>query len=231
MKTIGLIGGMSWESTAIYYQLLNEEVYARLGGLNSAKVLMYSFNFREIAAMQEQGAWSEVAQKLVCAATNLQRAGADALLLCSNSIHKVAPQIENQISIPVLNIIDITAVKAKQMGISKIGLLGTRFTMEESFYRERLEEVHGIDVILPKEREQKLIHNIVFEELCHGEIRDASEAELLLTIDALEQEGAQAVILGCTELAMLMREQTHHVPLLDATQLHVHYAADWMLTI
>ncbi|TAA46997.1 aspartate/glutamate racemase family protein [Corallincola spongiicola] len=229
MKTIGLVGGMSWESTAIYYKSLNEEIYERLGGLNSASTLIYSFNFREIATLQEQGDWTAVGQKILHASQKLERAGAEGLLLCSNSIHKVAPQLENQLSIPVLNIIDITAVKAKQMGIKKIGLLGTRFTMEEPFYRERLELVHGIDVITPDQRTQRVIHDIIFKELCHGEIRDASEAELLLTIDALEQQGAQAILLGCTELAMLMREQTHHIPLLDSTLLHVEYAMQWML--
>jgi aspartate racemase len=220
---------MSWESTAIYYRLLNEAIYNRLGGLNSAQILIYSFNFSEIATLQDRGEWAVVGQKLLSAAKKLQQAGAEGLLLCSNSIHKCAPQLASQLSVPILNIIDITALKAKQLGINKVGLLGTLFTMDEAFYRERLEAVHGMDVIVPDPEVKQAIHQIIFDELCHGEIRDASEAELLLAIDALEQQGAQAVILGCTELALLMREQSHHIPLLDTTKLHVEYAIEWML--
>ncbi len=229
MKTLGLIGGTSWESTHIYYQLLNEEVSGRLGGLNSAPSLIYSFNFKEIADLQEANQWSEVSLRVLKAAQTLERSGADALLLCSNSIHRVVPQIEPHLKIPIINIIDVTASRAKALNMTRIGLLGTRYTLQSGFFQQRLEEVHGLEVVLPSEYEQGLLHKMILQELCRGEIHDASEAEFLLILDELENRGAQAVILGCTELALLMRDQSHHVPLLDGTKLHVEYAVDWML--
>lgn len=229
MRRLGLIGGVSWESTSIYYSLLNQGIQRRLGGNNAADCLIHSFNFQQIVSLQEAGDWPQIGQLVLQAARNLEQAGATALLLCSNSIHKVAPQLEAQLPIPLINIIDVVGEHAKAQGWQTLGLLGTRFTMREGFYQQRLQQLHGIAVRLPDEREQQILHQVIIHELCRGQVLDASEAELLHLMDNLVDGGVDALLLGCTELAMLMREQGHHVPLLDATALHVEAAIDWAL--
>ena len=229
IRTLGLVGGVSWESTNIYYQLLNEGVQKRLGGNNAAELMIHSFNFQRIVSMQERGDWAMIGSEVYNAARHLQNAGAEALILCSNSIHKVAPQVESRLSIPLLNIVDIAGAHASRNGWKRVGLLGTRFTMGGGFYQQRLADVHGIEVLLPEPHEQEILHRVIIHELCRGQVRDASEAELLHLIDHLVDRGVGAILLGCTELAMLMREQGHHIPMIDATGLHVDYAIDWML--
>ncbi len=229
MRRLGLVGGVSWESTSIYYSLLNQGIQQRLGGNNAADCLIHSFNFQQIVSLQEAGDWPQIGQLVLQAAHNLERAGATALLLCSNSIHKVAPLLEAQLAIPLINIIDVVGEHAKAQGWQTLGLLGTRFTMREGFYQQRLQQLHGIAVRLPDEREQQILHQVIIHELCRGQVLDASEAELLHLMDNLVDGGVDALLLGCTELAMLMREQGHHVPLLDATALHVEAAIDWAL--
>lgn len=229
MRTLGLIGGVSWESTSIYYRLLNEGIQQRLGGNNAAECLIHSFNFQRIVSLQEQGDWAQISNIVLQSARGLQQAGAQGLILCSNSIHKVAPQVESALPVPLLNIIDVAGVHARQQGWRRLGLLGTRFTMAEGFYQKRLQQVHGIEVLLPDEREQQILHRVIINELCRGQVHDASEAELLHLMDNLADSGVDAILLGCTELAMLMREQGHHIPMLDATRLHVEFAIDWML--
>lgn len=229
MRMLGLIGGVSWESTSIYYGLLNEGVQKRLGGNNAADCLIHSFNFHRIVTLQEQGDWAQIGSLVLQAARNLHQAGAQGLMLCSNSIHKVAPQVEAALPIPLLNIIDIAGTYARKQGWRRLGLLGTRFTMAEGFYQHRLQTVHGVEVVLPDEREQAILHQVIIHELCRGQVHDASEAELLHLMDNMIDKGVDAILLGCTELAMLMREQGHNVPLLDATRLHVDFAIDWAL--
>ncbi len=229
MRRLGLIGGVSWESTSIYYSLLNQGVQRRLGGNNAADCLLHSFNFQQIVRLQEAGDWAQIGQMVLQAGQNLERAGATALLMCSNSIHKVAPLLEAQLSIPLINIVDVVGEHAKAQGWQTLGLLGNRFTLREGFYQQRLQQQHGIEVRLPSEHEQQILHRVIIQELCRGQVFDASEAELLHLIDNLVDGGVDALLLGCTELAMLMREQGHHVPLLDATALHVAAAIDWAL--
>ncbi|MGF2734569.1 aspartate/glutamate racemase family protein [Marinobacter sp. DUT-1] len=225
MKTIGLLGGMSWESTQTYYRLLNEGVKERLGGLHSAKLILYSVDFAEIEALQHQGKWAETANILSRAARALEQAGADFLVIGTNTMHKVAPEIEKSIGIPLLHIADATAGVLKRDGVSSVGLLGTRFTMEQEFYRERLEQT-GIQVIIPDEPERELIHRVIYEELCQGEIIQASKQAYLEIVASLAERGAQAVILGCTEIGLLIRQEDTSVSLYDTTELHAAQAVE-----
>lgn len=220
MHTVGLLGGMSWESTESYYRALNEGVKAARGGLHSAKVAMVSVDFAEIETLQHQGRWEETGAMLAAAARQVQAAGADFLLICTNTMHKVAPQIEQAIDIPLLHIADATAERLLADEINKVGLLGTRFTMEQQFYKERLTERYGIEVLVPSEAQRDIVHRIIYEELCLGRIEADSKAEYLAIIDSLHSQGAQAVILGCTEIALLVKQADTLVPLYDTTAIH-----------
>lgn len=230
MKTIGLLGGMSWESTASYYKALNEGVKSRLGGLNSAKVVLFSVNFDEIEKLQHQGKWDETAVLLSDAAESVEKAGADFLMICTNTMHKVVPEIESRISIPVLHIADATANVLQTDGIEKVGLLGTRFTMEQDFYKGRLTDKFGMDVVVPNSEDQETVHTIIYDELCKGVIKKSSKKQYLTIIDKLYAEGAQAVILGCTEIALLVNQQDTQVPLYDTTEIHAKQGLEYALS-
>lgn len=230
MKTIGLLGGMSWESTASYYKTLNEGIKAKLGGLHSAKICLYSVDFDEIEKLQHQGKWTETAVILSQAAKSVELAGADFLMICTNTMHKVAPEIAANISIPILHIADATAQDLIQDGISKVGLLGTRFTMEQAFYKARLTETFGIDVVVPNKDDQTIIHDIIYNELCLGVIRPASKDRYLAIIDKLYEQGVQAVILGCTEIALLVQQSDTQVPLYDTTAIHAQHGIKFALS-
>lgn len=220
MKTIGLLGGMSWESTALYYKLINEEIKKQLGGLHSAKVVIYSVDFDEIEKLQHLGAWDETAKILGEAAKNIQNASADFLVICTNTMHKVAPLIEKHIDIPILHIADATGKKLQNKNIKKVGLLGTAFTMQQDFYKERIYKNFDIEVLIPSEEDMTIVHKIIYEELCLGLIKEDSKKEYLRIIDNLASKGAQGVILGCTEIGMLVKQSDTQVKLYDTTVIH-----------
>ncbi|QWL60311.1 aspartate/glutamate racemase family protein [Aeromonas jandaei] len=230
MKCIGLLGGMSWESTVSYYQALNRGVRAKLGGLHSARVLLNSVDFAEIERLQHAGDWPATARLLAAEARKLQDGGADFLLIGTNTMHKVAPEIEAAIDIPLLHIADATARRLQADGIQRVGLLGTRFTMEQDFYKGRLQMHFGLEVLVPAEAERERVHRIIYDELCLGEICDASRAEYLAIIAGLAAAGAEAVILGCTEIALLVGEAQAAVPLYDTTAIHAEAAVTLALT-
>jgi aspartate racemase len=225
MQTIGLIGGMSWESTLPYYRLLNETVRDQLGGLHSARLVLYSVDFHDIERLQHAGDWVGAGARMADAARALQSAGADFIVLCTNTMHKVAPAIEAAVAIPLLHIADATAVAIKSDGLQRVGLLGTRFTMEQAFYRERLER-RGIDVLVPGEADREIVHRIIYDELCLGQIREDSRAQYRRIIAGLVDDGAQAVILGCTEIALLVGSADAPVPLFDTTRIHALAAVE-----
>ncbi|WP_236174716.1 aspartate/glutamate racemase family protein [Pseudomonas pseudonitroreducens] len=226
MKTIGLIGGMSWESTIPYYRQINERIKEKLGGLHSAKIALYSVDFHEIERLQHAGDWPAAGRLLAGAARSLQAAGADYLVLCTNTMHKVAPAIEAAVDIPLLHIADPTAEAIRAAGIATVGLLGTRFTMEQAFYKDRLVETFGLTVLTPDEADRQVVHRIIYEELCLGQIREASRQEYRRIIAALVEQGAEAVILGCTEISLLVGPVDASVELFDTTALHALRAAD-----
>lgn len=229
MKTLGLIGGMSWESTIPYYRQINEIVKSRLGGLHSAKIILYSVDFHQIEALQRAGDWAQAGAVLAAAARALELAGAQGLVLCTNTMHKVAQPIESAVSIPLLHIADPTAAAIQQAGHTVVGLLGTRFTMEQDFYKERLREQHGLQVIVPSEDDRATVHRIIYEELCLGIVNPPSRAHYRRIMQTLVAQGAQAIILGCTEIALLVSPQDAEVPLFDTTALHAQAAAAWAL--
>lgn len=219
MKTIGLLGGMSWESTELYYRLINEETRRRLGGLHSAPVAMVSVDFQHIEELQHQGNWTAAGEILAGKARQVEAAGADFLLVCTNTMHKVAAEIEAAISIPLLHLADATAGRVRASGIGTIGLLGTKFTMEQDFYRGRLEQ-QGLDVLTPGGEDREIVHRVIYEELCLGRVLEDSRKEYLRIIDGLAAAGAQGVIEGCTEIAMLVQQDHTQVPLFDTTAIH-----------
>ena len=229
MKVVGLLGGMSWESTIPYYRVLNESVKRRLGGLHSAKVVLYSVDFHEFEALQRDDRWDEAGVKLAAAAVALQRAGAELVVLCTNTMHKVAPAIERALSVPLLHIADATAAAVKRAGIGTVGLLGTRFTMEQEFYVGRLRERHGLDVVVPEADDRAEVHRVIYEELCLGCVLAGSRATYEGVIDRLVARGAQGVILGCTEIAMLVDAGRLAVPVFDTATLHALAAAEYAL--
>ncbi|MBT3276991.1 MAG: aspartate/glutamate racemase family protein [Candidatus Thioglobus sp.] len=226
MKTIGMIGGMSWESTASYYKFINEGIKNKLGGLHSAKICMYSVDFDEIEKLQHQDNWNETANILSRAAQSVESGGADFLLICTNTMHKVAPEIEKNISIPILHIADATAETLAKDGIKKVGLLGTRFTMEQDFYKSRLIDKFNIDVVIPSDKDMDTIHKIIYSELCVGTISNDSRDIYLEIINSLYESGAEAVILGCTEIALLVQQKHTSIPLYDTTLIHASYAVE-----
>jgi len=229
MKTIGLIGGMSWESTLPYYRLINEAVRERLGGLHSARLLLYSVDFHDLEQLMQRGEWTAIGAELARAAARLESAGANFLLLCTNTMHKVAGAIEATVRIPLLHIVDPAAEAVRQAGLRTVGLLGTRFTMEQPFYRDRLTERHGLKVLIPEAEERDMVHRVIFEELCLGKVTDASRRGYTKVIDRLMGRGAEAVILGCTEIALLVGPADSRVPLFDTTKLHALKAVEWAL--
>ena len=224
MKTIGLLGGMSWESTASYYKLINEGVNEKLGGLHSAKIFLCSVDFQEIENFQRQNRWAESAELLAAAAKSVELAGADYILLCTNTMHKVAPEIESAISIPLIHIADATAECLRENGVKSVGLLGTRFTMEQEFYKGRIMERYGINVLVPNATQRDLVHGVIYDELCHGKICDSSRQSFVEIIGSLYKAGAEAVILGCTEIGLLVTQSDVDVPLYDTTAIHAKVA-------
>jgi aspartate racemase len=230
VKTIGLIGGMSWESSAAYYRIINETTKARLGPLYSAKSLMYTVNFHEIEQMQHQGDWEKAAEVLVDAAKRLERGGADCVVLCTNTMHKVAPAIEAAVKIPFIHIADATAEKIKAKNIKKIGLLGTGFTMEQDFYKGRLVEKFGLEVIVPDRADRDIVHRIIYDELCQGKIEAASKAEYVRILQDLANNGAEGIILGCTEIMLLVGQDDSSVLVFDTTTIHAVAAVDFALS-
>ncbi len=230
MKTLGLIGGMSYESSLEYYRIINETVKELLGGLHSAKSLMYSFDFAEIESLQHQGKWQELAKKVVVAAQKLEKGGADLIVICTNTVHKVADEVQRSINIPLLHIVDATAEKIKKQGLQKIGLLGTKFTMEEDFYKGKLTK-YGLEVIIPEEKERQVVHDIIYKELVIGEIKEKSKAVFIEIIGQLKTRGAQGVILGCTEIPLLIKQEDVDLPLFDTTAIHARSAVKYVLKI
>lgn len=228
MKTIGILGGMSWESSAQYYAIINREVRRRRGGIVSAPIIMHSFDFDEIARLQREDAWDQLGEILGEAAAGLERAGADVILIATNTMHLVAPQVEEHIACPLLHIADPLAEAFKAAGHDTVGLLATRFTMEQPFYTERLKE-RGVDVVIPGPDDRAEIHRIIFDELCAGEIREESRDFYLRVIDDLAQRGAQGIALACTEIMLLIEQQHSPLPLFDTTRLHAHAAVDFAL--
>ena len=225
MQTIGLIGGMSWESTAIYYRLANEIVRERLGGLHSARILMSSVDFAEVEQLQASGDWERAGVLLAAEASRLERAGADFLVLCTNTMHKVAAAIEDGVKIPLLHLGDVTAAAVLADGLDTVGLLGTGFTMSQDFYRSRLES-HGLRVLVPSEEDQALVHRVIYEELCLGVVREESRRSYLEVVDRLVADGARGVVLGCTEIELLIGPDDLSLPSYPTTRLHVEAAVD-----
>ncbi|MFI1198245.1 aspartate/glutamate racemase family protein [Streptomyces sp. NPDC020883] len=223
MKTIGLIGGMSWESTAEYYRLLNELTRERLGGLHSAECVLYSVDFAEIERLQVEGRWDEAGEVLAEAAKALEAAGADLLLICTNTMHKVADQVSSAVDVPLLHLADTTAEAVRGSGLRRIGLLGTAFTMEQDFYRGRLAH-HGLDVLVPDAAGRETVHRVIYEELCLGIVKEESRAAYVAVIDELIAAGAEGIVLGCTEIELLVRPQDSAVPLFPTTRLHAEAA-------
>ncbi len=229
MKTIGLIGGMSWESSIEYYRIINETTKEKLGGLHSAKSLMVTVDFAEIEKLQHEGKWDDAAQILVKCAQDLERSGADFIVLCTNTMHKLADQISASVNIPFLHIADATAEKIVSAGIRKIGLLGTRFTMEHDFYKGRLIENFGLEVLTPLEPDRAIIHRVIYEELVQGKILENSRAEYRRIMERLITEGAQGIILGCTEIELLVGQEDSSVPLFPTTFIHAISAVEYAL--
>jgi aspartate racemase len=229
MKTIGMIGGMSWESSIEYYRLTNQAVRQRLGGVHSAKSVMVSVDFSEIEALQQSGRWDEAASLMVRAARQVERGGADFLIICTNTMHRMAEEVSRAISIPLLHIADATAEQVLARGFKKVGLLGTRFTMEEDFYRGRLESKFGLEVLVPDQAGRDLVHRVIYEELVVGTIDLESKQAYQQVIQQLAERGAQGVILGCTEIGLLVKEADSPLPLFDTTAIHALAAVDYAL--
>jgi aspartate racemase len=226
MKTIGLIGGLTWESTLEYYRIINELVSRKLGGTHSAKMILWSFDFQEFDRHMNTGEWASIGEKVSDAADILERAGAQLLLICSNTIHKVAEAADGTVGIPLLHIVDTTAAAIREKGFHTVGLLGTKFTMEEDFYKALLKEKHGIETIIPDEEDRRFINLVIDEELTFGEIRSESRERLLGIIEKLSERGAQGVVLGCTEIPLLVQQKHTEVPIFDTMKLHCMAAVD-----
>lgn len=230
MKTIGLIGGMSWESSLEYYRIINETTRTQLGGLHSSKCILYSVDFAEIETLQHQGKWQEAAQLMLAAGQSLERAGADFVIICTNTMHKLADEIQANMRIPLLHIADATAQKIKAAGLNTIGLLGTRFTMEQDFYKGRLIDKYGLKVITPDSQEREIIHRVIYDELCLGIVKQDSREQYIQIMEKLVQEGAEGIILGCTEIELLVHEGDSQVPLFPTTKIHAIAAVEYALS-
>lgn len=229
MKTIGLIGGLSWESTTDYYRYINTLVKEKMGGLHSAKCLLYSFDFEEIVALQKAGHWEKATELMINAAKTLEAGGADVVLICTNTMHKMAKEVQASLSIPLLHIAEVTGNKAKEAGLKKVGLLGTMFTMEHVFYKETLLD-QGIETIVPEKEDRESVHHIIFDELCKGIILPESKKTYIRIIEKLIDQGAEGVILGCTEIPLLIKQEDSSIPLFDTTFLHAKAAVSFALT-
>ena len=229
MKTIGLIGGMSWESSSMYYTIINKTMKERLGGLHSAKCILYSVNFEEIASLQHQGAWEKLTKLMINFAQQLQRAGADFVVICTNTMHKMAPEIQDNINIPLLHIADATGEMITEQGLRKPGLLGTKFTMEEDFYKKRLQQKYSIDVLIPSSADREIIDDVIYNELCMGILKQSSRDKFKEIIKNLVSIGADGMILGCTEIPLLISQKDVEVPLFDTTTIHSKAAVDFAL--
>jgi len=230
MKTIGMIGGMSWESSIEYYRIVNETVKKRLGGLHSAKSVMYSVDFAEIEMLQHEGRWEEATQAMIAAARHVESGGADFVVICTNTMHKMADDVEQAIHIPLLHIADATAAAIKTCGLQVVGLLGTKFTMEEDFYRGRLVEKHGLEVLLPNAEDREIVHRVIYDELVLGEIKSESRNRYRCIIEKLIAAGVQGIILGCTEIGLLVKDEDSSVPLFDTTLIHAVSAVEVALS-
>lgn len=229
MKTIGLLGGMSWESSSEYYRILNETIAARLGGLHSADCLLYSVDFAEVEAFQHADRWDELTEMMIAGARRLESGGAKVLLICTNTMHRMAPEIQAAISIPLLHIADAAGEAVKAQGLHSVGLLGTRFTMEGNFYRQRLTDKFGLSVLIPNETDRATVHRVIYEELVKGVIREDSRNAFLEIIANLHTQGAEGVILGCTEIPLLVHQADVEIPVFDTTRIHAEAAVDWAL--
>lgn len=229
MKTIGLIGGMSWESSAEYYRLINQGMKSRLGGHHNARSILLTVDFQEVEELQHHAQWEQLGLMMQSCAKRLEAAGAEMILLCTNTMHKLAPQIEAATSVPFLHIADAAAQSIQAAGFTQVGLLGTRFTMEEDFYRKRLKEKFGIDVLIPEQAEREEIHRVIYDELCHGKIFEWSRHKFQHAIANLKQRGARAVVLGCTEIPLLIQQADSELPIFDTTKLHAEAAVAFAL--
>jgi aspartate racemase len=229
MKTIGLIGGMSWESTVEYYRIINQAVHERLGELHSAQCILWSFDFHEIEILQHRGDWAAATRRMVDAAQAVEHAGADFLVICTNTMHKMADDVQAAVAIPLLHIADATADAIHAADLGKVGLLATGFTMEQDFYKGRLIEKHGLEVLIPSQAERKVVHDVIYDELCNGRINDESRRQFKAIIRRLADEGAQGIILGCTEIGLLVSQDDSPVPLFDTTLIHATAAVDFAL--
>jgi len=229
MKTIGLIGGLSWQSSLEYYRIINELVRDKLGGLHSAKIVLHSFDLAEMAALQEKGDWARAAQLMIEAVIGLENAGADVLIICTNTMHKVADEMQRSIKIPLLHIADAAAEKIKEAGLKKVGLLGTRFTMEDDFWKARLARRHDLEVIIPDKDERQMIDRTIYRELCVGQVNPSSKEKLCAIIRNLIAQGAEGIVLGCTEIYLLLGQRDVEVPLFDTTQIHAESAVRFAL--
>jgi len=229
VKTIGLVGGMSWESTSEYYCIINEAIRDKLGGLHSAEIVLYSVDFQGIEQLQHEGKWDEAANLMIDAARRVERGGADFVVICTNTMHKMANEVAANINIPLLHIADATAEKIVSLGFKKIALLGTKFTMEQDFYKGCLAKKHGLDVLIPDEAGRQVIHDIIYKELCLGKTENSSREQLKVIIENLIDDGAQGIILGCTELPLLIKQHDCPVPLFDTTKIHAQAAVEYAL--
>ena len=229
MKTIGMIGGMSWESSIEYYRIINETIQAKLGGVHSAKSVMYSVDFAQVEELQHQNRWEQATRLMIDAARRVQAGGADFVLICTNTMHKMADEVQQSIKIPLLHIADATAEQVQGQRIKRVGLLGTKFTMEEEFYKGRLEKKFGLDVLIPPEKEREAVHRVIYDELVVGVIKETSRDQFREIIADLVRAGAEGIILGCTEIGLLVKPHDSPVPLFDTTQIHAQAAVDYAL--
>ncbi|HMA60364.1 MAG TPA: aspartate/glutamate racemase family protein [Halanaerobiales bacterium] len=229
MKTIGLIGGMSWESSLEYYRIINQIVKEKLGEPHSAKCIMYSVDFAEYEKLQHEGKWEELTEKMVDIGRRLEAAGSDLILICTNTMHKMAPQVQESIKVPLLHIADAAADEIKSRNMGKVGLLGTKFTMEQDFYKKRIKDNYGIDVIIPKQEERDIVHKVIYKELISGIINESSRKKFQKIIENLKERGAEGVILGCTEIPLLIKEKDSVIPVFDTTMLHARKAVNLAL--
>ena len=229
LKTIGLIGGMSWESSLEYYKIINEATKERLGGLHSVKCLMYSVDFHEIEVLQHQNRWDELTEIMVDAGMKLKNGGADFIIICTNTMHKMAGDIEKMVGLKVLHIAEVTGEEVVQQGLKKVGLLGTKFTMEQDFYKKVLSDKFNINVIIPDEDDREIIHDVIYNELCKGDINESSKKEYIRIINNLVQKGAKGIVLGCTEIPLLIKQEDVSVPIFDTTSIHAISAVEYAL--
>lgn len=229
MKTIGMVGGMSWESTLEYYRILNESVKEKLGGFHSAKCILYSVDFEEVERLQHLGEWDSLTKLMILAAKKVESAGADFILICTNTMHKMADEVQDAIHIPLLHIVDVTAEAIQANGQNRVGLLGTKFTMEQDFYKKKLQDKYGFDVLIPSEEERQVIHDILYVELCLGKIEEPSRNKFKDIIHNLIDRGAQGIILGCTEIPLIVAQKDYEVPLYDTTALHARAAVEYAI--